>query len=59
LENLGIQPVVVGGHSLGELIAFYNAGAYDEKTLICLAAMRGQAMSASSENAGSMASWRC
>ncbi|MFM6098440.1 MAG: acyltransferase domain-containing protein [Dolichospermum sp.] len=59
LENLGIKPVVVGGHSLGELIAFYSAGAYDEKTLICLAAMRGQAMSASSENAGIMASLAC
>jgi enediyne polyketide synthase len=59
LERIGIQPVAVGGHSLGELTAFCAAGAYDEKTLICLAAMRGKAMSASEDNNGSMASLAC
>lgn len=59
LKQLGIEPVAVGGHSLGELTAFHSAGAYDEKTLICLVAMRGQVMSASSENAGTMASLGC
>jgi acyl transferase domain-containing protein len=59
LKQLGIEPVAVGGHSLGELTAFYSAGAYDEKTLICLVAMRGQVMSASPENAGTMASLGC
>jgi len=59
LKNLGIEPVAVGGHSLGELIAFYSAGAFDEKALICLAAMRGKAMSTASENAGIMASLAC
>lgn len=59
LESLGIKPVAVGGHSLGELTAFCAAGAYDEKTLICLAAMRGKAMSASEDNAGVMASLSC
>ncbi len=59
LERLGIKPVAVGGHSLGELTAFHVAGAYDEKTLLCFAAMRGQAMSASIENAGTMASLGC
>ena len=59
LKQLGINPVAVGGHSLGELTAFCRAGAYDEKALICLAAMRGQVMSASSENAGTMASLGC
>jgi len=49
----------VGGHSLGELTAFHCAGAYDEKTLITLAAIRGQAMSASEDNAGAMASLAC
>lgn len=59
LQRLGIQPVAVGGHSLGELTAFSAAGAYDEKTLICLAAMRGKAMSANGDNNGSMASLAC
>ena len=59
LERLGIKPVAVGGHSLGELTAFQVAGAYDEKTLLCFAALRGQAMSASEENAGTMASLGC
>ncbi len=59
LKSLGINPVVVGGHSLGELIAFYSAGAYDEKALICLAAMRGKIMSESSEERGIMASLNC
>ena len=59
LERLGIKPIAVGGHSLGELTAFYAAGAYNERTLICLAAMRGKAMSAPEENVGSMASLAC
>jgi len=59
LENVGIKPIAVGGHSLGELAAFCTAGAYDEQTLICLAAMRGKSMSASPDNAGSMASLAC
>ncbi|MEH1778379.1 MAG: type I polyketide synthase [Nostoc sp.] len=59
LEYLGIKPVAVGGHSLGELTAFCAAGAYDEKTLICLAAMRGKAMSASGDHVGAMASLGC
>lgn len=59
LERLGIEPVAVGGHSLGELTAFQVAGAYDEKTLLCFAALRGRAMSASEENAGTMASLGC
>ena len=52
LQKLGITPVAVGGHSLGELTAFYTAGAFDEKTLLQLAAVRGQAMSATSGSAG-------
>ncbi|MBD2342823.1 type I polyketide synthase [Anabaena subtropica] len=59
LEYLGIKPVAVGGHSLGELTAFCAAGAYDEKTLICLAAMRGKAMSATQDQSGAMASLNC
>ena len=59
LQHLGIEPVAVAGHSLGELTAFQAAGAYDEKTLLCFAAMRGKAMSASQEQAGTMASLAC
>jgi enediyne polyketide synthase len=59
LERLGIQPVAVAGHSLGELTAFQVAGAYDEKTLLVFAALRGRAMSASPEKAGTMASLGC
>ncbi|MBE9048955.1 type I polyketide synthase [Nostocales cyanobacterium LEGE 11386] len=59
LERLGIKPSVIGGHSLGELTAFQAVGAYDEKTLLCFAAMRGKAMAAKSENAGTMASLAC
>ena len=57
LLNLGLKPVAVGGHSLGELTAFHTAGAFDEKTLICLAAVRGRAMSVCSQDTeGAMAS---
>jgi enediyne polyketide synthase len=60
LAELGIEPAAVGGHSLGELTAFYAAGAFDEKTLLCLAAVRGQAMAASEEGSGGvMASLTC
>lgn len=60
LQRIGIQPVAVGGHSLGELTAFCTVGAYDEKTLICLAAIRGKAMSMSEDNVvGAMASLGC
>jgi acyl transferase domain-containing protein len=61
LKRLGIKPIAVGGHSLGELIAFHTAGAFDEKSLLRLAAIRGQAMSATveGENQGAMASLAC
>lgn len=61
LNHLGVKPVAVGGHSLGELSAFHGAGAFDEKALLCLAAIRGQAMSASVEGEarGAMASLAC
>ncbi|NEO45905.1 MAG: type I polyketide synthase, partial [Moorea sp. SIO4A3] len=59
LNRLGIQPVAVGGHSLGELSAFQAAGAYDEKTLLVFAAMRGKAMAAPNSKAGTMASLVC
>jgi acyl transferase domain-containing protein/NAD(P)-dependent dehydrogenase (short-subunit alcohol dehydrogenase family)/phosphopantetheinyl transferase/acyl carrier protein/3-hydroxymyristoyl/3-hydroxydecanoyl-(acyl carrier protein) dehydratase len=56
LEKLGIESECVGGHSLGELTAFYAAGAFDEESLIRLAIARGLAMKSSSDVKGSMAS---
>ena len=61
LNRLGVKPTVVGGHSLGELSAFHASGAFDEKALLCLAAVRGQAMSApvNGNDPGAMASLAC
>jgi len=59
LEQLGITPVAIGGHSLGELTAFCAAGAFDQNTLINLAMLRGQVMAASTHEAGKMASLAC
>jgi len=59
LQKLGVEPVAVGGHSLGELTAFYATGAFDEKALLGLAALRGKAMSAPTGTAGVMASLGC
>lgn len=59
LARLGIAPSVVGGHSLGELTAFYAVGAFDQNSLIRLAALRGCAMAAPVGEAGTMASLMC
>ncbi len=59
LIQLGVRPVAVGGHSLGELAAFYAAGAYDAKTLIQFAAIRGKATLLPKDQAGTMVSLGC
>ena len=62
LARLGVHPSIVGGHSLGELTAFHLAGAFDEETLIKLAALRGRAMASSGDDekpAGAMVSLAC
>ncbi len=60
LERLGISAKSVMGHSLGELTAFYAAGAFDEKTLIQLATLRGQLMAGSDQApSGGMLSSAC
>ncbi|WP_013334445.1 type I polyketide synthase [Gloeothece verrucosa] len=59
LNRLGIQPVAVAGHSLGELTAFAASGAYDEKTLLLFAALRGRVMNQPSGKVGTMASLSC
>ena len=59
LRRLGVTPAAVGGHSLGELTAFYTAGAYSIADLIRLAGIRGRAMKPSSAKAGAMVSLTC
>ncbi len=44
LQEIGIEPHAVGGHSLGELSAFYAAGVIDAPQLVALAAYRGKIM---------------
>ena len=59
LQRLGVAPFAVAGHSLGELTAFHAAGAFDERTLLTLAATRGRAMAAPADDAGTMAALGC
>ncbi|MCK5438169.1 MAG: acyltransferase domain-containing protein, partial [Desulfobulbaceae bacterium] len=59
LQKLGVNPVAVGGHSLGELTAFHAAGAFDVPDLIRLAAIRGRAMALPGDQAGAMVSLQC
>ena len=59
LSRLGIRPVVVGGHSLGELTAVHAAGGYDAETLVRFAHFRGRAMASGAEQSGAMASLAC
>ena len=59
-KKLGINAEHFLGHSLGELTAFYAAGAFDEKGLIQLACIRGQLMApANAQSAGAMAYLAC
>ncbi|MEU1374994.1 SDR family NAD(P)-dependent oxidoreductase [Streptomyces triculaminicus] len=44
LNEFGLRPDAVAGHSLGELIALHAAGAYDGGTLMRLSRARGEAM---------------
>lgn len=59
LQRLNLTPSLVAGHSLGELVALYAAGAYDKRTLIELAAAKGRAMANPSGEPGAMASLGC
>jgi acyl transferase domain-containing protein/acyl-CoA thioesterase FadM len=58
-SRLGVKPVAVGGHSLGELTACFAAGGLDTTTLLGFAAHRGQLMSTQSAAAGAMVSLQC
>ncbi|MGW5117281.1 SDR family oxidoreductase [Streptomyces noursei] len=44
LEELGLRPDCVAGHSLGELVALHAAGVCDAETLMRLSRARGEAM---------------
>ncbi len=59
LSRLGIDPECVAGHSLGELIAFYRAGAFSKETLIKFAELRGRLMASRGRFSGSMVSLFC
>lgn len=59
LAKLGIEPDAIGGHSLGELSAFYKAGALTKDELLKFAEFRGQTMVASGKDKGAMASLGC
>jgi len=52
LSKLSIEPNVVAGHSLGELAAFYKAGAFDKRTLLKFSEFRGKVMSGKTKSAG-------
>ncbi len=55
LRALGIDGDVSVGHSLGELTALHWAGAFDEATLLRIAAARGKAMAELGSPTGAMA----
>ncbi|RTZ97903.1 MAG: type I polyketide synthase, partial [Deltaproteobacteria bacterium] len=59
LEKMGIRPAAAGGHSLGELTAFYAAGGFDADTLIRFAGFRGKIFAEQTEKNGAMVSLRC
>lgn len=59
LSKLGIEPDVVGGHSLGELTAFCKAGMMSKKTFVRFAEFRGKVMSVSSRTPAGMVSLFC
>lgn len=52
LDRCGIMPNQVAGHSLGELLAFYKAGAMSEKDLLEFAKLRGSLMQEHKGNGG-------
>ena len=59
LEQMGVEPVAVCGHSLGELAALHATGALDEDEVLRFAAVRGQACARPTPREGAMASLGC
>jgi enediyne polyketide synthase len=56
LREFGIEAEIAVGHSLGELTALRWANAFDDDTLLRIAAARGRAMADLAGDAGAMAS---
>ncbi|MCP3802576.1 SDR family oxidoreductase [Allokutzneria sp. A3M-2-11 16] len=54
LYSLGLRPGCVAGHSFGELVALYAAGAVDERSLLRMARRRGELMRDAAEVPGVM-----
>ncbi|MEZ4236738.1 MAG: beta-ketoacyl synthase N-terminal-like domain-containing protein [Myxococcota bacterium] len=55
LERVGVEPVVAGGHSLGEFVAAVVGGVLSPRDAVRFAALRGRAMAAVDGDAGAMA----
>ena len=56
LGEAGLRPELVAGHSLGEYLALYAAGALDAETAISLVTGRGCRIAEASFQDGAMAS---
>ncbi|MFI6475259.1 SDR family oxidoreductase [Streptomyces sp. NPDC050516] len=54
LRGLGLRPDCVAGHSFGELVALYAAGALDAESLVGLARKRGELMRQAAAMPGAM-----
>ncbi len=59
LQRVGVQPVAVGGHSLGEAVAFWAAGVMDDDALLHFAARRGSIMAECATAPAGMLSLTC
>lgn len=55
LASFGIKPDMVAGHSYGEYVALWAAGALEKNALIEISAERGQILSAPHEQGGMLA----
>jgi 8-amino-7-oxononanoate synthase len=55
LEQVGVRPVVVGGHSLGEFAAAVVGGVLSARDAVRFSALRGRAMAAVPGDPGAMA----
>ncbi len=59
LQRIGIRPKAVGGHSLGEAVAFWAAGVMDDGALLHFVARRGRIMAQSATTPAGMLSLAC
>jgi 8-amino-7-oxononanoate synthase len=55
LEQVGVEPVVAGGHSLGEFAAAVTSGVLSPRDAVRFAALRGRAMAEVPGDPGAMA----